>query len=159
MSVSDKFVEFIKNTISGHESGLYKLILTGKLPFNREILLTPNVLSVVVSFAENYFNKMYESLVDKKDEYVNENFNIFCSHAHSEVCIINILATLTLDIQIKLDRSKLDISNYDNYMSSLDKELDYKLSRLSEKLEELFKHICSGSKGSASDKKMFTSKI
>lgn len=135
IKLAELFRTFIKNTIIGHESGLYKIFGNN-----------PIVPTMIHNITINYFNRAYDGLATKSDHYIIEKIkNMQDCLNHSPVCLINLLAIQCLKIHTSFDRSQLDANTYDKYMASVRKEFEAKAPP-TEEMATLFKHNCTGNK-------------
>jgi ABC-type siderophore export system fused ATPase/permease subunit len=129
--LTHQMIKFIKNTIMGHESGMYKSIAiakessTDKDKINLSLLQGKKILELFANVSENYFNKCYKSLVLRDDEYIVKIFDdMKAQFGHSQLCLLIIIANSCMKIHFEMDREKLDVSSYDNYMKSVKAQLD-----------------------------------
>jgi len=139
-----KMVEFARNSILGHESGLYKV----KDTINSENINLNNdtILPLVIFANENYFNQVYDSLVTGDDPYVNEKFEEMRSILpHSPVCLINIITNMSFNSHMKFNRKSLNIETYDKFMDSIREQLNSTLNEETvNSLANLLNHKCTG---------------
>jgi len=76
----DLITEFLVNTIVGWESGFYKAIKmktydSSKQKEADELLGSKHVLNQIMHSAVSYFNELYYSIMNRLDDYVNEQFD------------------------------------------------------------------------------------
>ncbi len=122
--------KYIKSTILGHESGIYKAA-SGMRPmpqklFNlKEIKDDAKMKSHITFITIQYFNKTWESLIKRNDDYVNKIWNNLQSVMnHGAVCLMTIIGRLCVEINCSLDRSKFDTSSYNKYIQIVENMLD-----------------------------------
>ncbi len=117
-------VEFSRNTILGQESGVYKSISNSSIPLPLSALKTNNIAALYSKSITVYLNKCYRSLILDDDRYITDQFNKMSDLMnHSKICLLNIIAKCIQFLFAMIDRQKLDISSYDNYMSSLSSQM------------------------------------
>ena len=145
--------QYIKNTIGGHESGIYKaavgIIPLPQKPFdlydiNKNDEMKPHITYVTIM----YFNRTWESLIKRDDEYVNKIWDDLQSVMnHGVVCLIGIIARLCFEINCSLDRSKFNTSSYDKYMKVVRSMLDTVFSdEYYNIIIKMLSHNCAGEK-------------
>lgn len=167
LELSLKIQDFIRKTLLGQESAIYKLssnenfnIFSEGMNVLKNKLNDDQIKIIFYSFIENYLNQCYRSLILKDDQYVCSSFGSMkkCCN-HSEVCLLNIIAFYLSEVMQKMDRKLLDISSYDSYMSSADQIISKMLKELN--LETKLNHICTGIDISKCDpnKPMFYKKV
>jgi hypothetical protein len=153
--LADRIVQFIKNTIVGHESAIYKIATKThpydkfEIPLEITMLTKHHILSkLVATFTENYFNQVYESLVNKDDPYIINMFDELKNIMnHSPICLINIIAHTCVQYHIKLDRSLLITNSYESYMKSVNVILnDMFNENFMDTLISGISHKCNGDK-------------
>ena len=130
--------KFCFNTIRGHESGLYKSALY------RDIMQTDMAVIILAHITIEYLNGCYKSLILRNDKYVIDVFDDMQKiDNHSVICLLHIILETIKMVHFRFDRNKLDMTNYDCYMISVDKELTDKI-KIVDKLEEILSHKCNG---------------
>lgn len=133
---------FIKDTIYGEESGLYKIALVNN---NFDLSNNNQMNNIITMTTANYFNNCYVSLIKKNDEYVIKKFNEMSKiMSHSMICLLNIISTIKLKIHHSIDRNKLNLSNYDNYMKSVNNQMKLLLDDIFEDIINSISHKCYG---------------
>jgi len=134
--------DYIKDVIVGFESGFYQLLT--KVNSDRISLLTSKHQPFITIFRdthEKYFTKVYQKMVAKQDEKLIQTFDQFQKITnHSVHCLLNILANLTVSVHFNLDRKKLQCNNYDNYVASLETEIDETISVGLPAILKIFNH-------------------
>jgi hypothetical protein len=141
-----KFIKnFAKETMKGQESALYKTLAvnTNILGISKENLTNNNIKGIFSEFISNYLNSCYKSLILKNDTYVLGKFSEMKSlHNHSEICLLNIIATIIANTHQQMDRSILNTQNYETYMLSVDILLISILDNIN--LDDKISHTCTG---------------
>jgi hypothetical protein len=130
------FRAFLKSTIIGHESGLYKT--------NAEHDVIPFILADLTA---EYFNMCYDGLANKTDPYVVQKMNeMQAPYNHSPICLMNLLFRSCLQIHMSLDRSHFVYGQgYEAFMKSVENEFA-KLCPSIENITALLDHECKGDK-------------
>ena len=137
--------DFCFETIRGHESGLYKAINTGLLDIGINTLLTPNMKPIIMNITANYLNNAFVSLIKRNDPYIIEKFDAMCKiKNHSVICLLHIIMAFIQKVHFSLDRTKLDISSYENYMKSVSSQLDPIVEETLNSLIKSISHQCNG---------------
>lgn len=149
-------MNFIKATISGHERALFRAKYHDpKLP-NADAIelqkLSQATELFIRSGTANYFNIVYEALVNKNDPYINGTFDMCCKMLnHSPVCLTILAFQSCTDIHLNmnrslfLDRGKLEY--LEDYSASVKIQLDLILGDSFEaSLRECLNHRCEGAK-------------
>ena len=132
--LSTLFVEFLKDTIIGHESGFYKMTSGNTAPLKR----------IIPGMTMQFFNTFYDGLANKTYVYGGERMLAMqACRNHSPVCLINLLMFQCVNTHLSLDRSKFDESSYALFMASVEKEFNAKAPSV-EELTPLFDHECGG---------------
>jgi hypothetical protein len=127
-------LDFISETILGHERGLYR----AGIPVSRNVIL---------GAAMNYLNGCYKSLILKDDEYVVQKFKEMTDLVgHSEVCLINIIMQILQLTHMSLDRTKIDTTSVDTLETTVKAEVGRIITPFKEKLAEGLAHVCHGEK-------------
>jgi hypothetical protein len=141
-------VEFCKNTVKGHESGFFKLISRETIPMSVSDLSVNNNVTIknfIINATGKYLNSCYRSLIREDDPFiVNEFLNMTKIMKHSEICLLNIIFSVILKIHLELDRTKLNHSSYENYMTSVRDEINIKSSGICDILSNSLSHNCDG---------------
>jgi hypothetical protein len=145
--VADELIGFLKQAVTGTESGYYKAFKTKgeDLNFLKE---SEAKNSIVISLIK-YLNGCYKSLIISDDFYVLKIFRpVQQIFHHSEKCILIMIASAINHIESELNRKNFDTSSYENYMSSISEEMN-KLSEYIESFKKilqthLLKRECTG---------------
>lgn len=132
----DGIIEYIKRTITGQESGLYKRF--------GGIIVDPMFVNVRLSALADYMNVTYVSLILDDDEYVTNSFNKMDGLKHSKICLLNILFAIIKKFYETNDYSIMKNNSYDSYMLSLRMILYVKMNEVKEMLKETLNHKCTG---------------
>lgn len=141
--LSNLICDFVRKTISGQESGIYRSLYI--LPSNRDMIKGEGMNHFILSFLVEYFNKAYVALITKNDSYFVEKFGEMHNvNGHSYICLLNIVFISTTNFIKAVDRSKYDITDYDNYMKSVHLELDKYLNNAKNILNQSTLHECNG---------------
>lgn len=140
---------FIRNTVLGHERGLFKANKTGVLNYLNLRKLTPQMEMAIKIATVSYFNMVYEKLISKDDPYVISIFNRYAELInHSPNCLIGMLFRFCLQVNLALDRSRFVVDGIDgveSYEMSVREQLDNILEEGSVmETARLFNHPCSG---------------
>lgn len=145
-------IKTISNTILGFERGFFRSKYSSE---TKELFaeINLNVLDSKVEYlikisTTNYFNHVYDSLVSKDDDYVNDIFDKYNRFTnHSPLCLISILfnycitAHLTMHRNHFLEKGKLEY--LEDYSNSVKKQLDVLFeNQLILYIESLFYHEC-----------------
>lgn len=145
MSLAKLFIGFCEDTINGHESALYKKAGTKYLPIPKEDLKGDIMPPLIMQITCNYFNEAYKSLILKNDAHIQQKIDeMQAIHNHSVVCLLIMLHQTVLDIHNKLDRSKLSLRTYDDYMTEIKKQLKSLLTIKEDELLVILSHECKG---------------
>lgn len=136
MELEDHIIEFAINTITGMESGFYKVFP------DKTMLTTNDHQSIINGFIIDYLNRTYRSLILHDDPYITETFGKMAPFKHSFVCILNIIAYLIKYLIENTQRQLLNTSSYSHYMTSIRQQL-YILSTLYRSKLNL-SHSCHG---------------
>lgn len=140
--------EFVKSTIYGQESGMYKLLSKN----HQDVLLgmqLSKMMEIQLDALETYFNLCYDDLVTGDDPYINEKFDEMQSIMnHSPVCLITMLAVMCTSVYIRMDRTTFDISSYKEYMMSVSSECNKRISEVikSSDMPNKINHVCNSPK-------------
>jgi len=138
--VADIMLEFISNTITGHESGFYKLMNGSEDTLKSDQMRTAIDLSSV-----NYLNQAYKSLIKNDDEYFAKYFKAMAGIMnHSYICLLNIILVHMLNIHEAIKRSDLDTSTYDNYMTTIEVQIKNLSNSTRPLIVESISHDCHG---------------
>lgn len=139
-NLANLITEFCKNTITGHESGLYKV----KGP---EFVKDESMKLLIPFITTNYVNQLYKSLILRDDSYVKEKFDQMTnSMNHSPICLLHFIMKIIMDVHMGLDRKLLRYDSYEEFMKSLEILLDIALEPVKLSLEQSLDHKCTGEK-------------
>lgn len=135
--------KYVHQIIFGFESGLYKVLQeenTGRIS-----MLSDNkqpFISIFRDLHEEYYTKVYNSMVEKDDLFISQMFNEFNVFipGHSNKCILTVLANLAISVHFNLNRKKLDFSDHDSYMNSVTKQINSTIDTVN--IHNLFSHNC-----------------
>jgi hypothetical protein len=95
----------------------------------------------------NYLNSCYKSLIVKDDPYVLEKFREMTELVgHSEVCLINIIAQISMAVHMNLDRSNIDTTDITTLDYSVKTEVDRIFTPLRPIVYKSLSHECHGEK-------------
>lgn len=144
MSKPDELVkimlEFIRNTIMGHESGFYKMLNGAP-----NMLSSDSMHTMIDLAAANYLNSAYRALIRDDDEYFMKYFNDMSAVMnHSQICLLNITFVFLTSIHKGMTRKKFDLSSYSNYMESVRSDVDRVINEMKAKLTYSISHECKG---------------
>jgi hypothetical protein len=135
--------DFCFETITGHESGFYKLNQIKKLPVAN--IVGDEMIILIKNVTLFYLNDAYKSLILKSDPYILAKFDAMCKiNNHSEICLLNIIALTIINIHADLDRSQFDITSYDTYMKSVRDQLAFRFESVLNVLTNSISHTCTG---------------
>lgn len=138
-------MDFCKNTIVGHESGLYKSIHQGLMRLSPESLKDEAMIGPITLLTMNYMNSAYRSLILKNDKYIMTQFEEMQKlHNHSAICLLNIIFFLLINLHSSLARSQFNLSSYDDYMQCVDIGLEKALFKYHKELINKLSHTCTG---------------
>lgn len=105
--------KFIEETIHGQFSGLYKRGIIQSLSQN-------DFKARYAIILVNYYNVVYDAIVQGNDEYFVNYFNKFCELVdHSKTYYLNILMQATLKAYANINIDDLDKNSYDGFMTSV----------------------------------------
>lgn len=139
--------EFIKTTMSGQESGIYKASKMKSPPIKCDDLNKMHTANVFMIFICDYLNVCYKALILKNDDYVVDEFKKLTSiHGHSEICLLNIIFAIMTNIHTRLDRKLYDISSYEKYMKSFVDQFETIENDVVTMLTQKLSHDCKGIK-------------
>lgn len=131
------FCELVKSTICGHESGIYKI--------SRQ----PCPIGMIPGVTASFYNHVHDTCAAKKDCKDGCAAKIKAMQdctGHSPICLLNMLAMVTMGVHQSLDRNKMDLENYVAFMKSVAKEVDAKLEETQKAMAEMLNHECHGEK-------------
>jgi len=138
--------DFMRATISGHESAFYKAITAKMLGIDLSALKNAQLIECLITPAmTNYMNNAYVSLIKNNDAYIKEYFDRMqgiCGH--SCICLLNIICFTGLGVHMSLDRTNLDTSSYNNYMKTMTDQLEFAIEKTKEALTLSISHVCKG---------------
>lgn len=149
-SLANAICVFVQNTISGHESGFYKMTKMANIPEHAKITITmlkdsDRMRVLIVSATANYLNAAYRSLILEDDEYILKEFNGMAKHMnHSKICLLNLVFFVLRNVHLEFDRNNLDTSTYDKYMEGVKEQIGTKLAMIRMVLITKVSHNCSG---------------
>jgi len=129
------FLAMVKSTIGGHESGFYKM--SGE----------PAQIVMVPALTVSFYNHVHDSLAgetDCKDGCASKIKAMQDCTGHSPICLLNLLCFMTMVVHLSLEHGKLDCSNYQAFMTSLEQEIDSRLEEKTKDLAQQFDHKCKG---------------
>lgn len=134
--------KYISSIIIGFESGMYKMVEQNNKE-RMKLLADKNhpFITLFRDLHEKYYTATFNSIINRGDKNVVEMFdNLKKLTNHSNRCILNILANLSVSVHFNIDRKKLIFITYDEYISSVGNEVSIVLSAIN--LPKLFDHIC-----------------
>ncbi len=144
LKMANIMIEFINNTISGHESGFYKMYYFNDSE-NINTLKYNAMDGMITSSAVNYLNQAYKSLIRENDPYFLKYFKGMAKVMnHSYICLLNIVFVTLINVHRNIDRSKLDIDTYDKYMESIESQLEELLEKIKGTIIQSISHKCTG---------------
>lgn len=142
--INGRIISYVTQTIIGFESGLYKMIEKMNIDSNLSYLLDNHQPFIVIfrDLHENHFTRTFRSIFDDKSVepivyFFNELEKI---SKHNKICLLNIIANLTVSVHFNLDRKKLNINNCTNFIKSLIAEINRII--LAVDISKLFDHEC-----------------
>ena len=121
------------NTLFGIESAMFK---------RKDVLGGVEDFRLTVRFAISYLNDCYKSLILGDDPYVTNQFVLLTASNHSPVCILHICMFIISKAILSIERSMLNVSDYNAYMTSV--AALYRPYLDSVNYDEFFEHICRG---------------
>jgi hypothetical protein len=128
--------EFLYNTIVGHESEFYKMVI------NKDAL-QKSISKLICTSASDYLNKAYKSLITDNDEYFVEYFNGMADLLdHSHICLLNIACSLLTTCHEAINREILDITSYDNYIIGIHIQITKILDIVRKEMVDKLTHDC-----------------
>ena len=127
--------EFCVNTILGSESGFFKTF--GK--FAKE----PQATFILSEYIAKYHNMAYKALILETDKYFLEEYGRMHEiSGHSYICLLNITLNICAIIEQSIDREKLCIENYEQYMDSIKSQVEVITGKMN--LDKFLSHKCTG---------------
>lgn len=140
IELSEEFTEelenFIRSTVMGQLSGLFK---TGFI--QSQVNYVKTVLPELVT---SYYNKIYKSLIANDEYYKTIGFDKLMNHGHVELCLLHALLKATMNMHENIYSTKLEFSNYNEYMDAVDDKIDDMLETYGKGFTEIFNHTCKG---------------
>lgn len=150
---------FCKETIFGMESGYYKFLKTQEDNYNddskddmdiddntktQSFTYPPEqvIKNNLVVFTTDHFNRIYTALVNGTDEYFTKPFyDMYNSQItnemdsekvvkHNYLCLLKMACSVVGVVFINMDRSKLDKTNLESFMNTLDIEVSQFINTL-----------------------------
>ncbi len=138
---------YIIQTITGFESGLYKTI--EKMEKNEKLAYLSDkhqpFITIFRDLHEDHFTRtfklIFDTVIDTSENPIVKFFSdLSIISNHSKICLLNIIANLTVSVHFNIDRKKLNIKNYTAYIKSLVEEIKRTIPIT--ELSKLFDHIC-----------------
>lgn len=131
-------IEFIYNTIMGHNSSFYR-------SFDKKFIKSPKLNFVILDITIDYMNRAYISLIKEDDPYFLKYFKQMSKLMnHSQICLLNITIKFLLEVHNSIDRNKLDMSSYEKYMKDVSEVLKTKIDIIKIKIFIAVGHKCEG---------------
>lgn len=145
MTFVQEFKTFVKNTICGQESGLYKSLYLYKIDTGIDNIRS-DATKILLQYAiVDYLNCCYKSLILKDDDYVVNSFaKMKKEKHHSEICLLNIMFAVIRSAFLEVDRHKFNDMTYNEFMDSVKKIYSEYLDDID--YDKLLNHECSGIK-------------
>ena len=135
----DELSSFIIDGIYGFQISLYKSVPLDILSNTSMIFSTAPIIH------NKYFNYIYQALIKKNDETINEKFQDFGSYSdHGTRCILNVIANTSLMFNLKLDTTITNFESEDTYSTTIVKQLNNMLPDIKKELHKVLDHECSG---------------
>ena len=130
---------FIRQSVLGAQRGLYRTMSV-------DILSRPLTVYTTAPYAQNnYYNRIYRSLIKKDDEYINKEFSEMKSYMdHSTLCLLNILASTSFMLNAGLDATKMNYESLETYSDSVDDQINEWNERILMCLYTTLTHNCTG---------------
>lgn len=142
--IAETMIEFIYNTIVGHESGFFKAHESMGLE-KKDLKKSESMKPIVLIISSNYLNVVYKSLIREDDDYVISYFHKMKNALnHSLICLLNIVYVIVIASHNDIDRTKLNINSYDKYMKNVKEQLKIILENKKEFLKDKLNHECKG---------------
>ncbi len=133
--LSNLIKEYCSKTILGAESGFFKTLG----PFAKE----PQATFILTEYIGKYHNMAYKSLILDTDKYFVENYSKMNEiSGHSYICLLNITLNICAILEQGVDRTKLDVSNYEKFIGSVENQINSMLGKMN--LAKFLSHKCSG---------------
>jgi hypothetical protein len=133
-------IEFIRNTIMGHESGFYKMLNGAP-----NMLMSDSMHTMIDLAAANYLNAAYRALIKDDDEYFMKYFNDMSAVMnHSQICLLNVTFVFLTSVHKMMNRKRFDIGSYGKYMESVSSDVDRVIGEMKGKLVNSISHECNG---------------
>jgi hypothetical protein len=131
---------FIKDIIGGFESGFYKF--GNQIDLSKDMLTNNNPKKIMPMLICTHLNECYKSIILKNNPRANKFMEMRLMCGYSEICLLNLIATLAIDTCGLMDRSNFDIPSYDLYMKSVDDAIENVLNMI--KFDAQLNHVCNG---------------
>jgi len=137
-NIVDLVRSYIRNTITGFESAFYKVEYTKGVD-----LRNPQCIWYFLEGHQYYYTKTWNSIVRRDDEYVVKTFDqMQAVSGHSKQCLLNVVAHVCIDVHRKFNRTELNITSLESYLSSVGHQINNILDKID--LKRLFDHECFG---------------
>lgn len=132
-TVANEIRKFFENTFIGLESALYKTIS------DKSTLTSSNSRYYITSMTIDYLNSVYKSLVVSDDMYLLRIFRPISQVLHhSEICVLNMLASFVNLLLDNFNRSLLKSDSYEDYMASVKLIIETNpIKEIADKLEHI----------------------
>jgi hypothetical protein len=134
----EAFRQFLINTISGQESGLFKmkhLLSVDIKDVKMKMLLQRTMME--------YLNSAYRSLILKSDTYILNSFDAMKKEkSHSDICLLNMQMQLILNAIMAINRTNFNVSSYEEYMQSMVDSYEKYFDTVD--FDKLLNHECNG---------------
>ena len=138
-------IKYIKTQITKTEEGLYDGVLEQQLPVY--FLKDRGVTKLISELHEEGFNEQAEYYAEKIEPYYTGWMEMLEILDHSIICLMSMVAQITVTIHVNINREELDTSSKDVYLKSVKKYLESAIDGMF--LLEMIKmlsHECNGDK-------------
>jgi hypothetical protein len=126
------FKKYVKDIIIGSERNLYYVNKNENLGLNLNVF---SILPEIIDYLNARFKLEYSYIFNKQHNQLEMYDSInFLGPKHNNYCVLCKVAIVTASVNRMIPRSKLDISNIDNYTESCIKYVDDLLEKIDEKL-------------------------
>jgi hypothetical protein len=137
LKLSNLILDFVKNTILGIESGMYKTM---------RLEIKDTLIKIIqINFLVEYFNKAYSALILNTDQYFVQKFKEMHEELnHSYICLLNITFNFTIQLVQQINRDNLNVNTYELFMKSLEDEIIQHNIFQPSMIEPFISHTCTG---------------
>ena len=148
MEFQDNLIQYVFSLMCQYEARFYNLFVeqqsTLKIPVS--LMKMSYVCPLIGNLTSQYLNECYKAIILKNNNGLLEPFTKIkdseSDTKHSYMCILQLVAGLISAFHKYMDRTTFDISSYDNYMKSFEKEFHKYYSNNIEYIRQKLNHTC-----------------